>query len=74
MIASLFVVIFRAASKDNTVPNWLENTTFYPILSPVADTMMSMPFAQLKETAEETIEKGRELDPDAPQQSDSPQF
>jgi len=74
LIASLFVVIFRAASKDNTVPNWLENTTFYPILSPVADTMMSMPFAQLKETAEETIEKGRELDPDAPQQSDSPQF
>lgn len=62
LIASLFVVIFRAASDDNSVPNWLEDTTFYPILSPVADTMMNAPFAQIKEKAEQTIERGRELD------------
>ena len=70
LIASLFVVVFRAASKDGTVPGWLEETTFYPILNPVADTMMSMPFAQLKDSAQETIDKGRELDPDAAPQKD----
>lgn len=62
LIASLFVVVFRAASKDGTVPGWLEEATFYPMLSPVASTMMSLPFAHLKDAAEDTIEKGRELD------------
>ena len=65
LIASLFVVIFRAASEDNTVPEWLEDTTFYPVLSPIADEMMNAPFAQFKEQAIETIERGREYDPES---------
>lgn len=62
LIASLFVVIFRAASEDKTVPAWLETATLYPVLSPVADTMMNAPFAQIKEKAIDTIDRGRELD------------
>lgn len=65
LIASLFVVIFRAASDDNTVPEWLEETTFYPVLSPIAEKMMNAPFAQFKEQAIETIERGREYDPES---------
>ncbi|MEE9347049.1 MAG: CvpA family protein [Robiginitomaculum sp.] len=67
LIASLFVVVFRAASKDGTVPKFLDEATFYPILSPIATKMMSMPFAQLKDAADDTIEKGRELDNQPPQ-------
>lgn len=67
LIASLFVVVTGMASKseDSTVPEWLENTTFYPILGPIAQTMTSLPFAQIKEQAEDTIERGRNLDTDS---------
>ena len=63
LIASLFVVVFRTASKDETVPVWLEDTTFYSVLNPIATRMMNMPFAHLKSTAKDTIENGRERDP-----------
>ena len=66
LISSLVLIVFgRVFMKDDKLPGWLENTTFYPILSPVAQTMLSMPFAQIKAAAEDTVEKGRELDEEA---------
>ena len=71
LISSLILIVFgRVFAKDGQLPGWLEQTTFYPILSPVSQTMLSMPFAQIKEAAEDTIEKGRELDEEA--QSNDP--
>ena len=71
LISSLILIVFgRIFIKDDKLPDWLEKTTFYPILSPVAETMLSMPFAQIKDAAAETIEKGRELDNTAPKKAD----
>lgn len=67
IMASLFVVVMGVASRaeDKTPPQWIETATLYPVLRPIADFMTSLPFAQIKEQAEETVEFGRELDTEA---------
>ena len=65
LVAAFFVVISRVMFTDDKTPAWIEEATFYPVLSTVADKMLNAPFAQLEEAAQDTIDKGRELDPDA---------
>lgn len=65
LTASLFIIIMGFVSKTDETPEWIETSTFYPVLRPIADTMLSVPFAQIKEEGEELIERGKELDPDA---------
>ncbi len=64
LIASFFVVIATLMSEEDTRPNWMEEATFFPVLSNIADKMLNAPFAQIRESAEDTIEKGRDLSPD----------
>lgn len=64
LISSLFVILWTTASRDRSTPTWIEDATFYPILNPITQVMMSVPFARLKDSAQDTVERGREADPD----------
>ena len=68
LISALFVILMTMASRSNTTPNWVENSTFYPILKPITDMMLSVPFAKLRESAEDTIELGRDNAPETTEQ------
>lgn len=77
LIASFFVVIATVMFDKNSRPQWMQEATFFPVLSTIADKMLNAPFAQIKESAEETIELGREMDREsadgaAPLSNDAP--
>lgn len=72
ILASLFVLGASNMAKNGEPADWMTQTTTYPILRKVADTLQSLPFARLKETAEDIKNKGEESDilPDLPAEPD----
>ncbi|WP_017932234.1 CvpA family protein [Robiginitomaculum antarcticum] len=72
LISALFVILWTMASRDNTTPGWIEQTTFYPILKPITQVMMNVPFARIKDSAEDTVERGREADPEQQDEDNVP--
>ena len=55
------------ASRQNTTPGWIENSTFYPVLKPITDVMLSFAnrHEELRERAEDIVDQGREAAPES---------
>lgn len=67
LISALFVILMTMASRQNTTPSWIENSTFYPVLKPITDVMLSFAnrHEELRERAEDIVEQGREAAPES---------
>lgn len=72
ILASLFVIGASNLAKDGEPADWMTQTTTYPMLRKVADTLQALPFARIRETAEEIKSKGENSDilPDIPTDTD----
>ncbi len=63
VIIALFFIIWGQVSNNDETPEILENSLFYDALKPITEVMVSL-FEPLKESAEDTIDLGRENVPD----------
>lgn len=67
LIASLFVLLVSNMAKDGEPAEWMSAGTTYPTLRIIADKVEMLPFARVREIADDIREKGETSDlPDIP--------
>lgn len=71
VLASLFVLVISKSAKDGEPAEWMSESTTYPVLRKISDTLQSLPFARAKEIADGIKTKGEESDilPNIPEQN-----
>ncbi len=69
ILASLFVLVASESAKDGEPAAWMTESTTYPTIRKIADTLLTLPFARAKEIAEDIKTKGEGSDilPDIPE-------
>ena len=70
IVASLFVLVASKSAKDGEPAAWMTESTTYPPLRKIADTLQTLPFARAKQIADDIKTKGETSDilPDIPEQ------